>query len=92
MKTVLPTPAEDDVPGQMFLQGEEGAVNKGVQEVALHQQPAVVCKDGVVGKHQHDLTRRLPHHNYTKELELGLLLFQVIKNSFCFSSRTKRLR
>lgn len=54
-----PTPAQDDVPGEVFLQGEKGAVHQGEEEVALHQQPAVVCQDGVVGEHQHDLTRHL---------------------------------
>lgn len=59
--TSLPTPAQDDVPGEVLLQGEEGAAHQGEEEVALCQQPAVVCQDGVVGEHQHDLTRHLPH-------------------------------
>lgn len=53
------TPAEDDVPGQVFLQGEEGAAHQGEQEVTLRQQPAVVRQDGVVGKHQGDFARDL---------------------------------
>lgn len=57
--TGLPTPAEDDVPDEVLLQGEEGAAHQGEQEVTLRQQPAVVCQDGVVGEHQHHLTRHL---------------------------------
>lgn len=56
---VPPTPAQDDVPGEVLLQGEEGAAHQGEQEVTLHQQPAVVGQDGVVGKHQDNLTRHL---------------------------------
>ena len=54
-----PTPAQDDVPGEVFLQGEEGAAHQCEQEVALRQQPAVVCQDGVVGEHQRHLTHHL---------------------------------
>ena len=53
------TPAQDDVPDQVFLQGEEGAAHQREQEVALHQQPAVVGQDGVVGEHQDELARHL---------------------------------
>lgn len=57
--TAVLTPAQGDVPGEVLLQGEEGAAHQGEQEVALHQQPAVVGQDGVVGEHQHHLTGRL---------------------------------
>lgn len=56
---LLPTPAQDDVPGEVLLQGEEGAAHQGEEEVTLHQQPAVVGQDGVVGKHQNDFTSHL---------------------------------
>lgn len=59
--TRLPTPAQGDVPGEVLLQGEEGAAHQGEQEVTLHQQPAVVSQDGVVGKHKHHLTSHLQH-------------------------------
>lgn len=60
------TPAEEDVPGEVFPQGEEGAAHQHKQEVTLHQQPAVVGEDGVVGKHQHNFARHLPH-KFTRE-------------------------
>lgn len=59
MYELLLTPAQDDVPGEMLLQGEEGAAHQCEEEVTLHQQPAVVGKDGVVGKHHHNFTRHL---------------------------------
>lgn len=53
------TPAQADVPGQVLLEREEGAAHQSEQEVALHQQPAVVGQDGVVGEHQRHLAGRL---------------------------------
>lgn len=61
MRERLRTPAQDDVPGEVFPQGEEGAAHQGEEEMCLHQQPAVVCQDGIVGKHQHHLTGHLAH-------------------------------
>lgn len=55
------TPAQDDVAGEVFLQGEEGAAHQGEQEVAFHQQPVVVRQDGVVGEHHHRFTSQLSH-------------------------------
>lgn len=53
----------------MFLQGEEGAAHQDEQEVTLHQQPAVVGEDGVVGKHQRDFTPNLPCEFIKKKMD-----------------------
>lgn len=71
------TPAQGNVPGEVLLQWEKGAAHQGEQEVALHQQPAVVGQDGVVGEHQHQLASCLSPDEREKnnKTENGFRLF-----------------
>lgn len=77
------TPAQEDGPGEVFLQREEGSAHQREQEVTLHQQPAVVGKDEVVAEHQHNLTSHLQKSmlgetNSFQWLEILSFLFEII--------------
>lgn len=54
------TPADDDVPPEVFLLEGEGESEQGLQVHPLHQEPEVVCQDAELEEGHSRLTGSLP--------------------------------
>lgn len=90
MREGLRTPAQDDVPGEVFPQGVEGVAHQGEEEMSLHQQPAVVRQDGIVGKHQHHLTGHLIHTHRNRYCYCHLLVNKYNCVLYCQNKDSKQ--
>ena len=58
-----PTPADEDVPPEVFLLEDEGEGEQRLQVHALHQQPEVVCEDAELEEGHGWFTGRLGGEN-----------------------------
>lgn len=58
-RTLVHTPADQDVPPEVFPLGEEGNGQQSVKVDALHQQPEVTRHDAILEENHHRLAAHL---------------------------------